>query len=255
MKTLLLTCAALCLSLAPAHALDRELDDVNRTLFQSIDLNGDAVVSPREMDVFRQDVMISQDVDDDGVVTAEEHLGWGVGWGHLAEKRGLFDQYLQVRTRIFEAWDVNGDGALDAAEQSLSNSKDLYVAASNSDTPLTFAAFKSNIRMIADMNDAIDVSTEVTLINVFEVTDGALDQAIAMWTKSRDFLQTQPGYVSTALHQSITPDAKFALINVAVWESADAFKSASAAMNANGKAPEIEGLSFTPGLYTVVARD
>lgn len=255
MKTLALACIALCLSLTPAHALDRELDEVNRTLFQSIDLNGDGAVSPREMDVFRQDVMISQDVDDDGVVTAEEHLGWGVGWGHLAESRGLADQYWQVRRRIFDEWDTNDDGVLDRTEQTLSNSKDLYVAASHSDTSLTFAAFKSNVRIIAEMNDAIDPGTDVTLINVFEVPEGALDEAIAMWTKSRDFLQTQPGYVSTALHQSIAPDAKFALINIAIWESAEAFEAATAAMRANGAAPQIDGLSFTPGLYTVVARD
>lgn len=105
------------------------------------------------------------------------------------------------------------------------------------------------------MNDTANSNTEVTLINVFEVPEGALEETIKMWTKGRNFLQTQPGYVSTALHQSIAPDAKFALINIAIWESAEMFKAASAAMHAKGAAPQIEGLSFTPGLYTVVARD
>jgi len=105
------------------------------------------------------------------------------------------------------------------------------------------------------MNDAANSGTEVTLINVFEVPEGALEEAIKMWTKGRDFLQTQPGYVSTALHQSIAPDAKFALINIAIWESAETFQAATAAMRAHGAAPKIEGLSYTPGLYTVVARD
>ncbi len=104
------------------------------------------------------------------------------------------------------------------------------------------------------MNDSTKSDTEVTLINVFEVPEGALDEAIEAWARGRDFLQTQPGYVSTALHQSIAPDAKFALINVAIWESPDAFKAASAAMHEAGLAPKIEGLSFTPGLYTVIAR-
>ena len=105
------------------------------------------------------------------------------------------------------------------------------------------------------MNDALNSSTEVTLINVFEVPEGALDKTIEMWAKGRDFLQTQPGYISTALHQSIAPDAKFALINVAIWESPETFQAAIAAMRARGAAPQIEGLSFTPALYTVVARD
>ncbi len=105
------------------------------------------------------------------------------------------------------------------------------------------------------MNDAVNSTTEVTLINVFEVPKGALEEAIDAWAKGRDFLQTQPGYVSTALHQSIAPDARFALINIAIWESVETFKAASAAMHAGGAAPQIEGLSFTPGLYTIVARD
>lgn len=105
------------------------------------------------------------------------------------------------------------------------------------------------------MTDAANKDIEVTLINVFEVPKGALDAAIEAWTKGRDFLQTQPGYVSTALHKSIEPDTKFALVNVAIWESPAAFKAATAAMRAAGLAPKIDGLLFTPGLYTVGARD
>ena len=95
--------------------------------------------------------------------------------------------------------------------------------------------------------------TNVTLINVFEVPEGKLEASIEMWEKSRDFLQTQPGYVSTKLHQSIAPDAKFMLVNVAVWESPQAFKAASAKMNETAGIPPVEGLKFSPGLYTVIA--
>ena len=95
----------------------------------------------------------------------------------------------------------------------------------------------------------------VTLINVFQVPEGALEASIEMWKQSRDFLQTQPGYVSTALHQSISPDAQFMLVNVAVWESPEAFKAASAAMNATAGIAPVEGLTFVPGLYTVIERD
>jgi heme-degrading monooxygenase HmoA len=104
------------------------------------------------------------------------------------------------------------------------------------------------------MSYAAKSETEVTLINVFEVPEGALEETIKMWARGRDFLKTQPGYVSTALHQSIAPDAKFALINIAIWQSTEAYQTASAAMHAGGAAPQIEGLTFTPSLYTIVAR-
>ncbi|MEH6521807.1 antibiotic biosynthesis monooxygenase family protein [Sulfitobacter sp.] len=105
------------------------------------------------------------------------------------------------------------------------------------------------------MDDATNSNTEVTLINVFEVPKGVLDAAIKAWTKGRDFLQKQPGYVSTALHKSIAPDAKFALVNIAIWESPETFNAAIAAMNAADTSPKIEGLRYAAGLYTVVARD
>ena len=114
---------------------------------------------------------------------------------------------------------------------------------------------KTNKGIKSAMNDTRNSVTEVTLINVFEVPKGAIDAAIEAWTKGRDFLQTQPGYVSTALHKSIAPDAKFALVNIAIWDSPEAFQAAMTAMNAADMAPKIDGLNFTPGLYTVVARD
>ncbi|MBP0465198.1 antibiotic biosynthesis monooxygenase [Roseomonas sp. PWR1] len=70
----------------------------------------------------------------------------------------------------------------------------------------------------------------VTLINVFEVPEGKLPEAITYWEASRAFLATQPGFIRTRLHQPIAPNARFQLINVAEWESPQAFQPASARM-------------------------
>lgn len=255
MKSTPMTVAVLGFLTGPAMALDAELETLNRTVFETIDLNGDNRLSLREVDLFRQNVMLSQDHNDDGAVTAEEHFEWDLGWRFLAEKRGVADLLAKARRDVFEAWDRNGDGLLDTDEQTLSQSTDFYSAAASGSSPLTFEQFTTNLRIIAAMNDAVASESHVTLINVFEVPEGALDQTIEMWRKSRDFLQTQPGYVSTALHQSLGADAKYQLINVAIWESAKAFQAASAAMRAKVGAPVIQGLTFTPGLYKVIERD
>jgi heme-degrading monooxygenase HmoA len=84
---------------------------------------------------------------------------------------------------------------------------------------------------------------EVTLINVFEVPEGALEEAIEGWEAARDFLSAEPGYISTALHQSLTDEARFRLVNVAVWESAEAFAAASRRMADQEVFPEIEALA------------
>ena len=95
----------------------------------------------------------------------------------------------------------------------------------------------------------------VVLINPFIVPENQLDDTIIMWEQARDFLQTQPGYISTELHQSLGPDAKFRLINVAKWESAEAFKTASKKMATEANLPKLEGVVASPALFKVIRRD
>ncbi|WP_298539954.1 antibiotic biosynthesis monooxygenase family protein [uncultured Aquimarina sp.] len=93
----------------------------------------------------------------------------------------------------------------------------------------------------------------ITLINPFEVPEGKLAESVTYWEACRDFLKNQPGYVSTKLHQSIKGDAKFMLINVAVWESPKAFTEASQKMAKELGVSPPEGLKANPSLYTVIS--
>ena len=102
---------------------------------------------------------------------------------------------------------------------------------------------------------ATPAAAETTLINVFQVPQGKETQAIAAWEAARDFLARQPGYRSTVLHQAITPDARFQLINVAKWESPEHFAKAAAAMREAKVFPPIEGLSFDAALYRPIRED
>lgn len=92
----------------------------------------------------------------------------------------------------------------------------------------------------------------VVLINAFTVPAEVIDEAIVMWETARDFLKTQPGYISTRLHRSISPDAKHLLINVAQWESPEAYRAATSLMRERNILPRIEGVIPGPGLYKVI---
>lgn len=104
------------------------------------------------------------------------------------------------------------------------------------------------------------MSNEVTLINPFKVPAGKLEQAIKYWESHRDFMQTQPGYISRKLHQALdqqhfSGEPTFKLINIAKWESAEAFMNAARAMRSelgNTSASEVEGLVGDPALYSVI---
>ena len=67
---------------------------------------------------------------------------------------------------------------------------------------------------------------QAVLINVFEVPEGRDEEFLAGWEQARQFMEQQPGYVSTALHRSLDPTARFRYVNMAVWESAEAFATA-----------------------------
>lgn len=109
------------------------------------------------------------------------------------------------------------------------------------------------ITLLASMTNAF--AQNVILINPFKVPAGKLSESIQFWEKARDFLQTQPGYISTKLHQSLQSEATFQLINVAVWESPETFKAATQKMSEffrTQKVKRIPGLMGHPALYKVI---
>lgn len=99
------------------------------------------------------------------------------------------------------------------------------------------------------------VEPPVVLINAFTVTAGQEAQALAAWRASRDFLSTQPGYLSTHLHQNIDENGEFQLVNIAYWRSASDFNAAIARMRQVLPHPLPQGVQAHPGLYRLIEED
>lgn len=92
----------------------------------------------------------------------------------------------------------------------------------------------------------------VILINAFEVPGGQAEQFIAAWEKTRDYLAAQPGYVDTALHQSVTPGADFQFVNIARWQTAEDFQRATQSAGFRESAAGLASCRPHPGLYRIV---
>jgi heme-degrading monooxygenase HmoA len=92
----------------------------------------------------------------------------------------------------------------------------------------------------------------VVLINAFEVPEGEDDTFLQGWERAREFLSKQDGYLSTRLHRSLSPGADFRFVNVALWQSAQAFQAATSQ-------PEFRAapvpFRFHASLYEVVRED
>jgi heme oxygenase (mycobilin-producing) len=92
----------------------------------------------------------------------------------------------------------------------------------------------------------------VVLINAFEVPAAEAEGFIAAWEKARDYLRVQPGYIDTALHQAVTPDAEFQFVNVARWQTAEDFRSATQSPGFRQAAAGLAGYRPHPALYQTV---
>ena len=93
----------------------------------------------------------------------------------------------------------------------------------------------------------------ITVINPFEVPQGREDETLSMWEAFAEYFRKQPGYISTELHKAIDPSSRFLFVNIAKWESADAFQSA---LN-NPELMEVakglpSDIPHFPGLYEVI---
>jgi heme oxygenase (mycobilin-producing) len=66
----------------------------------------------------------------------------------------------------------------------------------------------------------------VVLINPFEVPQGQEDAFLQGWRAAASHLRQAPGFISTRLHESLDPQARFRFVNVAEWESAQQFQAA-----------------------------
>jgi heme-degrading monooxygenase HmoA len=116
--------------------------------------------------------------------------------------------------------------------------------------PPLFGAVERGVRFKNTRREMMDT---VTVINPFEVPQGREDETLSMWEAFAEYFRKQPGYISTKLHKAIVPDAKFHFINIAEWESADAFQTA---LN-NPELMEVaknlpDDIPHYPGLYEVI---
>lgn len=92
----------------------------------------------------------------------------------------------------------------------------------------------------------------IVLINTFVVPTHMEDAFLQWWRLSRMFFSAQPGFVSAKLHRSLDQKERYRFINVAEWESSDAYGQALSSMWSAVPRPTIPGLEWHPALYEVV---
>lgn len=82
----------------------------------AIDTDRDSRISRAEMEIAGRAVFASMDVDGDTMVTRPEMLEWEHGMSHLADFRGRRPAYDAAMGSVFDMFDRDGSGTIDAAE-------------------------------------------------------------------------------------------------------------------------------------------
>jgi heme oxygenase (mycobilin-producing) len=97
-------------------------------------------------------------------------------------------------------------------------------------------------------------------VNAFEIPADQVDAFLDGWQERADFMRHQPGFRDYRMLRAVMPASRFQLINVARWDTADAFKNATSdpgfqrqleALSAN---PDFD-VTTNPGLYRVALQD
>ena len=112
---------------------------------------------------------------------------------------------------------------------------------------------------LQDLDDAMPFPAQlgeetgpVVLVNTFVAPHGQVDEVVEAWAEDAAWFRSQPGYVSAQLHRGV--GASRALVNIAVWESAQHLRAAFSAPQFQGHRERYpDGTVATPHLFRTVA--
>lgn len=94
--------------------------------------------------------------------------------------------------------------------------------------------------------------SSVVLINTFVVPVAMEEAFLGWWRMLKPAFAAQPGFIRANLHRSLDQNERYRFINIAEWESSDAYQRALSSLWSVAPKPTIAGLEWHPALYEIV---
>ncbi|MER6138599.1 antibiotic biosynthesis monooxygenase family protein [Streptomyces sparsogenes] len=99
----------------------------------------------------------------------------------------------------------------------------------------------------------MDEKESVTFINVIELPADEVDTFVEQWRERAKLMRDAPGFQDSRLHRAKLPDARFQLVNVAHWDSTEAWEAATANPAFRSAVRGVsDAVTPNPALYDVV---
>lgn len=108
---------------------------------------------------------------------------------------------------------------------------------------------------MSDQHGSADTGP-VTFINVFEIPADRVSGFLEGWAERARIMSTKQGFRDTRLHRALSPEGRFQLINVAHWDSVEAYAAAHADTEFQAGVEAVlqsRQVVASPQLYRVVA--
>lgn len=94
--------------------------------------------------------------------------------------------------------------------------------------------------------------SSVVLINTFVVPVAMEEAFLGWWRMLKPAFAAQPGFIRANLHRSLDQNERYRFINIAEWESSEAYQRALSSLWSVAPKPTIAGLEWHPALYEIV---
>jgi heme oxygenase (mycobilin-producing) len=105
------------------------------------------------------------------------------------------------------------------------------------------------------MDQNVGQDDGVTFINIFEIAREDVETFTAGWQQLAAIMAAAPGFRGAQLHEAVNDEARFQLVNIARWDSEQAWRDASTnpamreAATRFGSDPTAPRPAQFPGLY------
>lgn len=105
--------------------------------FKSVDENQDGYASLEEQMRQAENIFVSMDSDDNGILSWQEFSTWGFGMEDVAQESGREQAYETARKVVFDLWDRSDDWKLTEEEQRRGITADFFQADEDRDGRLS----------------------------------------------------------------------------------------------------------------------
>ncbi|WP_435592422.1 antibiotic biosynthesis monooxygenase family protein [Nocardia sp. bgisy118] len=116
--------------------------------------------------------------------------------------------------------------SIEARDEALANPGFTASAATALDYAIVHGGWYQVASEFRTARDGSGEGLGITFVNAFELPAERIDEFLPHWLGRAELMSQAPGFRDNRLHRAVNPDTRFQLVNIAHWDSAEAWRAA-----------------------------